>query len=119
MECRLSMNSAANVPFALLQHVGHGPEHYDLLLQLPGQSDLLTWRITLPPEKWKSAGAIDAIRLPDHRPLYLTYEGPISNNRGHVKQLAAGAATVLEQTDTMLRLQLPGPLSCTLSLPLI
>lgn len=34
--------------------------------------------------------ALDGERLPDHRPKYLAYEGPISNDRGHVVRIAAG-----------------------------
>jgi hypothetical protein len=31
-----------------------------------------------------------ACRLPDHRAIYLRYQGPLSNNRGAVEQLANG-----------------------------
>jgi len=113
------MTNPATLSFVVLHHLGHGPEHYDLMLQIPSQTMLLSWRITLPPEQWKVPATVAAARLPDHRPLYLTYEGPISKNRGHVQQIAAGTAVLLRQTDTLLELQLPAPLSCTLALPLV
>lgn len=33
---------------------------------------------------------LPAQRLPDHRRLYLDYEGAVSGNRGHVSRLARG-----------------------------
>ena len=37
---------------------------------------------------------MDAHRLPDHRALYLTYEGPVSGNRGSVRRELSGACEV-------------------------
>lgn len=61
-------------------------EHFDLLLEHDGA--LLTWR--LPIEPLLEDGRCFAIPLPTHRLVYLTYEGPISGNRGTVKRVAAG-----------------------------
>ncbi|MGN6371125.1 MAG: hypothetical protein ACTHN5_22955, partial [Phycisphaerae bacterium] len=47
-----------------------------------------------------------ATRIQDHRRLYLTYEGDISNNRGQVTRVAAGAARSLSSTREHLLLQL-------------
>jgi hypothetical protein len=33
--------------------------------------------------------------LPDHRPEYLDYEGPVAGNRGRVRRLARGVVTAL------------------------
>ncbi len=53
--------------------------HWDFLLE-EGES-CRTWRLLSAPD---SRGAVIAERLPDHRLLYLTYEGPVSGNRGSV-----------------------------------
>lgn len=53
--------------------------HWDFLLE-EGES-CRTWRLLSAPD---SNGEIIAERLPDHRLLYLTYEGPVSGNRGSV-----------------------------------
>lgn len=37
-----------------------------------------------------------ALRLPDHRAMYLEYEGPISEGRGSVRRLDAGTFETLE-----------------------
>lgn len=41
--------------------------------------------------------ALEAERLPDHRPKYLAYEGPISNDRGAVVRIAAGRLHELDR----------------------
>lgn len=81
----------------------------------PGSNPkVLTWEETLPI-------ALPAIRLPDHRVLYLDYEGPISRNRGTVMQVATGVFEPLTaEFDTasefpqrirgILRLPVPSPL---------
>jgi len=45
-------------------------------------------------------------RLPNHRSLYLDYEGPVSENRGNVTKLATGTLQWLELSDTLLRFRM-------------
>jgi len=54
--------------------------HYDLMLE--SEDGLLTWAMGCLPAVQKNCGAI---RLPLHRELYLTHEGPVSDGRGTVK----------------------------------
>lgn len=81
--------------FAVLLHIvpTHSlrATHWDLLLEHPhpGNDSLLSFELLVPPEKWSNPTA--ATRLPDHRHRYLTYEGPISNDRGHVKRILQGS----------------------------
>jgi len=80
--------------------------HWDLLLEPPGNSPdgtrpsanstlfqseagLLTFEVPMPPEEWVN-NKLGVKRLPDHRLLYLHYEGPISGDRGHVKRVLSG-----------------------------
>lgn len=42
------------------------------------------------------AGVFAARPLPDHRAIYLTYEGPISGGRGEVRRVAQGVVHRLE-----------------------
>src|SRR5438045_604981 len=78
------------VPFTLLHHTGMGKPHYDLLLDIqltPQQKDRVpAWRLTSPPSRWTLS--TPATRNFDHRRLYLTYEGEISNDRGRVRRHA-------------------------------
>ena len=73
--------------FVILEHTYQGV-HYDLMLEL---GDVLrTWRLETPPEPGRTVGAEP---LPDHRLLYLDYEGPISGDRCSVRRWDAGTYT--------------------------
>jgi hypothetical protein len=52
--------------------------------------------------------SISAEALPDHRRMYLDYEGPISGNRGEVSQWDHGDYEMLSQSPTEITLQLQG-----------
>ena len=64
--------------FAILEH-HHEGVHWDFMLETAGR--LRTWRLESAPAEGQ---AIPATPLPDHRMVYLDYEGEISGNRGHV-----------------------------------
>ena len=71
--------------FVVLEH-DHPALHWDLMLEADGA--LQAWRLAQSPEL--SASAIEALALPDHRVIYLDYEGPVSGNRGNVKRWDTG-----------------------------
>ncbi len=77
--------------FVLLTH-DHPVWHWDLMLE--DQGVLLTWRLDADPCSDVPRGAIP---LPDHRLLYLEYEGPVSNQRGTVTRWDSGEYEVIEQ----------------------
>ncbi len=54
---------------------------------LENGATLRTWRLSRPPDL---AGPIEVRAIADHRLAYLTYEGPVSGNRGTVTRLLAG-----------------------------
>ena len=59
------------------------PEHYDLMLE--EEDSLLTFRIERGDVGKLATGTpFTAERINDHRKHYLSYEGPVSCNRGHV-----------------------------------
>lgn len=90
--------------FAILVH-DHPVLHWDLLVEYSPDEKLKTWRLEDPP---KDGEFISAEALPDHRRLYLDYEGPVSGDRGQVRRWDRGAATIVSQTSTQIRLQLNG-----------
>lgn len=59
--------------------------HWDLLLE--AGEVLRAWRLLAEPA---ADVAIAAEALPDHRPVYLDYEGPVSGNRGTVARWDTG-----------------------------
>lgn len=68
----------------ILSH-DHPFVHWDLLLE--GPSSARTWRLLRRPCPDEP---IAAEPLPDHRLHYLTYEGTVSGDRGHVHRIAEG-----------------------------
>ena len=68
-----------------------GSSHFDWLIE-PDASRLL---ISFRTGDWvPDAASMLAVRTPDHRRLYLDYEGPVSHDRGRVVRLAAGFCIV-------------------------
>ena len=94
--------------YVILHHTGIPNPHFDLLLDPGGGGNdhpLWTWRLPTHPDTWPTT-LPPATRLPDHRRLYLTYEGEISNHRGTVTRIATGTATLLHQSTHHLTLRL-------------
>ncbi len=79
--------------------------HWDLMLQQPlaWGDELLTFGVSVPPEDWGPPTSVQ--HLPNHRPLYLDYEGPISDNRGSVTRVLEGDIQWLVKTTDMLTLE--------------
>lgn len=66
--------------------------HWDLLFETSG-AGLETWSTETDPLTQQSNRSVHeflAIKLPAHRSVYLTYEGPISGNRGSVSRILSG-----------------------------
>jgi len=76
--------SADQKRFVVLRH-DYPCLHWDFLLER--DENLESWRLLREPvsEEW-----IRAEPLPDHRSVYLTYEGPVSGDRGTVSRILSG-----------------------------
>ena len=70
--------------FVILEH-NHPFPHWDLLLE--EECAARTWRLLRKPCLGEP---IAAELLPDHRLMYLDYEGVVSGDRGSVKRFLAG-----------------------------
>ncbi len=89
--------------FVILEH-DHPELHWDLMLERGAA--LRTWRLARPPV---TPGArIAAVALPDHRPHYLDYEGPVSGGRGTVKRWDTGDYAIDAEDGAALRVRLRG-----------
>jgi hypothetical protein len=79
----------------LLRHdLRDGSSHFDWLIQRPGgtpaaEEMLISFRTTC---RIDTGAAVDFLAepMPDHRSLYLTFEGEISGGRGTVTRVAEG-----------------------------
>jgi len=68
----------------ILEH-DHPYLHWDLLIE---SGDVLyAWRLSECPAPGRR---VSAERIPDHRSLYLNYEGRVSGDRGTVARVCAG-----------------------------
>ena len=87
------------LPMVLLRHTTpDGSSHFDWLLgrcsveeagRSPDTRDAVTLRLNAPPD-FRGADRLDAQRLPDHRRLYLWFEGELSEGGGRVERVAIG-----------------------------
>lgn len=79
------------------------PAHYDLMLEDGGQ--LRTWELAAVPEY-----NIPQVcrELAPHRLAYLDYEGPVSNDRGHVRRVDMGEVEWLESRKGALAAMISG-----------
>ena len=103
-------------PWVLLHHqvdgllvasdgLGRG-DHYDLMLSPPGAGQLWTWAITANPLCQPLPLECQAERLPDHRRIYLDYQGPVSGDRGHVQQAAKGTCETVVWSEQQVKVRL-------------
>ncbi len=83
----------------LLHSLADGSQHVDwLIAQDPrGREPLITFRVGQRIDQLTVGQQLTARRIADHRPVYLGYEGPISDNRGSVSRLTRGTVISLEQ----------------------
>ncbi len=78
--------------FVILEHTWNGT-HWDLMLETQGA--LRTWALEAMPDAQTTK--IRARQLPDHRLAYLSYEGPISGERGTVRRIDEGQYQILQE----------------------
>jgi len=77
--------------------------HFDLMFEAGGS--LRTWALDALP----AAGqAIAAERLPDHRPVYLDFEGQLGGDRGGVSRVDQGEYELVEESETRWVVRLSG-----------
>jgi|GEM_PF-1525815 len=82
--------------FVVLHHTGWGAAHFDVMLEPPHQTrGLITFRATRFPIQ--PGDVVE--QLADHRREFLTYEGPISDARGHVKRAEHGTYELVAGSD--------------------
>lgn len=95
--------------FVILHHRLDSGEHWDLMLE---RGDfLLTWQLLREPVNHESL-PIPACRIGDHRKYYLTYEGPLTHNRGTVRRVDSGTVEIEENTPKCVRFKLNGGRLC-------
>ena len=74
---------------------------------LEARQVLETYRLDLPPEELLQKTAT-AVKIFDHPPKFLTYEGSVSNGKGSVEIAEAGTYQLLSGSENRRELQLDG-----------
>lgn len=95
-----------NDAFVILLHTGWGADHFDVMVA--DGPHLVTWQVVADPADLAIGASVPARALPNHRPVYLTYEGPVSRRRGHVRRVAAGTYDCLARTADRWHVRLTG-----------
>jgi len=95
--------------FAILRHEQAGAAHWDFLLE--AGPALAAWRLEVLPGGLPAGESAAARKLPDHRREYLTYEGPVSRDRGSVQRVEAGTYELLREEPGLWEVRLAGPAS--------
>ncbi len=88
--------------FVLLEHRWNGV-HWDLMLE--NGETLRTWAIDAPVVAGRE---LPARGLPDHRSIYLDYEGEISGGRGNVRRIDEGTYESKGWSAGLVRVRLQG-----------
>jgi hypothetical protein len=91
--------------YVILKHEDIPHPHFDLMFETVPGSDLTTWRS----DRWPIDAPNPLVKLADHRPAYLEYEGPISGGRGSVRRVATGNYRLHECSAKLWRLSLDHP----------
>lgn len=76
--------------YVVLHHTGVEQSHFDLLIEHGPDGLLAAWRCA----QWPPPAGAAFEPLPDHRRIYLDYQGPISGGRGEVRRVASGVCAV-------------------------
>jgi hypothetical protein len=112
----MMVNSKTNMtlPFVIQKHHEGRVFHWDLMLHRPveraGPDDrvLATWQLTMEPVPENLISPVDATPIPDHRRIYLEYEGSISHDRGRCEIVDRGEYELIEHQVDLWRFQLMG-----------
>jgi len=89
--------------FRVLRHDSPRGLHYDLLLETA--TLLVTFALDNEPFPGTTGKAEP---LPDHRRIYLEYEGPISGGRGTVSEWDSGTYLIMRRSERLLEILLTG-----------
>ena len=96
------------MPFVILEHFLPSldrPDHFDLMFTQPAGT-LRTWSVRRRPD---SPGWLEALSLPDHRPAYLTHQGPTKSRGGWVRRWTRGRFRPLVKQDRCWRMIVESP----------
>lgn len=81
--------------YTVLWHAGIARPHFDLLVETTHRRNLSTWRCPI----WPIDRRRILQQLPDHRRLYLDYNGPLPDHGGFVRPVETGICRIERPND--------------------
>jgi hypothetical protein len=91
--------------WVLLRHARGDSVHFDWLIEpAPGEA-LVSFRLHALPRLGERE-LLSAELAPDHRPIYLDFEGPIQGRRGTVTRVARGTCDIIRLDERRLEARL-------------
>jgi hypothetical protein len=91
--------------FVVQEHTTPEGVHWDLMLE---KGDVLTtFRLEQPPRA-ALGRAVRAVKIFDHPPRFLTYEGPVQKGTGSVRIVDRGTCCLSDETEDAIALDLQG-----------
>ena len=93
--------------FVIQEHTTGSDVHWDFMLEWePGQA-LQTYRLDKTPQQILRSPA-NAVKIFDHPPKFLTYQGPVNKGRGSVRIVEAGTYQLVNNEHDRIELNLAG-----------
>lgn len=90
--------------YVILRHENIDAPHFDLMFETTPGAALATWRSDV----WPITQTTALVHLADHRREYLSYEGPLTGDRGNVRRIEAGSFARAEYSAERLTFELAG-----------
>ena len=91
--------------FVVQKHTTGDSVHWDLMLE--SGNTLLTWRLEKNPAEVVSH-SVEAVKIFDHPLKFLTYEGPVNEDKGQVKIADTGVCQIFQANDENIELNMSG-----------
>ncbi len=99
-------------PTVLLSHeLPDATTHVDWMIasEPQGREPLVTFRVGSRIDEMKADQGLLARRIDDHRAEFLSYEGPVSGNRGTVRRLTRGTVVSWERSGDRWQMEIEWP----------
>jgi hypothetical protein len=93
--------------FVIQEHTTGSDVHWDFMLEWEAGRTLQTYRLDKSPQQILR-GPADAIKIFDHSPKFLTYQGPVNKGRGSVRIVEAGTYQIVQNERNCIELNLSG-----------
>jgi hypothetical protein len=93
--------------FVIQEHMTHSDVHWDFMLEWEACQNLQTYRLDKAPQQILCSPA-NAVKIFDHSPRFLTYQGQVNKGRGSIRIVEAGTYQLIRSEHNHIELNLAG-----------